>query len=906
VVGTRYFGDVAVDTQPALPALAALSQAAARLAEESSLDDALEAVAELAAQAAGADLALVRVVEGDSLVVRAVAAPPSLAAAVAGSRVPVDELPAEERDDESELPAAVAGAARRAGAAAAVVLPVRLGGLPAASLELYRLRDAFTAAERDSARAARAQLGLVLRALGRPGGSDGVGALPALETATEALAAASGDAATAVRVARFAAEATGARSAAVWRLADGETAEQVAAAGEAAPAEAGELAATLLRSREAASVERAPSSGAAVVTLQLGRAEPSALQLVFDEGAAPAASEMAALAAFAAAAGRAIRAAEHAEQVRGDLERTRALLAVVGQAISTLSLAHTLETAVERVADLLGVDAVAVYLRREQRLAAAAYRGLSGPHTGVAEHLLRLALGRFRARGAVAVRLPRDHRMLAPVRLALEEARIEAAHAVPLVVQDEVIGLLAIYPPHGRELTDDDTALLKALAGQLAVAVQNAQLHEQATRLGRERERALQSERRAARRLSALYEISRSFTQSLSLEATLDAVARTVVELLEVDAAVLRMRDERGDALLAEALHVARPELEPAVRTAFFGPQGIAHSPFSRLLRGRPLRLDVATAEAVGGSHALLVPFIEKGSTALVVPIATPAEVLATLTLISFDPGRPLTDETAETALSVAAPAALAIDNARLYDQQKRFMDTMQRSLLPRDRPDLEGVEVGEAYESSARLDVGGDLYDYLLIGGQLAVVLGDVTGHGIDAAADMAMAKFVFRSLAREHPEPADFLAHANEVVVEEIASGKFITMLYLALDPRAGVVTCGSAGHPPPRVVPPDGAVRSLDARGLALGIVEGQSYEEVRATVEPGTSFVLYTDGVVEARRGDELYGEARLDGLLADRRHLPPRELAAAVLEDCRAFAGGELTDDCAVVVVRLGR
>jgi hypothetical protein len=86
-------------------------------------------------------------------------------------------------------------------------------------------------------------------------------------------------------------------------------------------------------------------------------------------------------------------------------------------------------------------------------------------------------------------------------------------------------------------------------------------------------------------------------------------------------------------------------------------------------------------------------------------------------------------------------------------------------------------------------MDVGGDVYDFLeLADGRLAVVLGDVTGHGIDAAADMAMAKFVFRSLAREHSEPSEFLAAANEIVLEEIGDGKFITMLYVTADGRDG----------------------------------------------------------------------------------------------------------------------
>src|SRR5262249_28020188 len=206
------------------------------------------------------------------------------------------------------------------------------------------------------------------------------------------------------------------------------------------------------------------------------------------------------------------------------------------------------------------------------------------------------------------------------------------------------------------------------------------------------------------------------------------------------------------------------------------------------------------------------------------------------------------------------------IDNARLYEQQKGFADALQRSLLPRERPRVEGLEVGDVYEPSARLDVGGDVYDYAVLDdGRLAVVLGDVTGHGVEATADMAMTTFVFRSVSREHPDPGDFLAHANEVVVDEVAAGKFVTMAYLTIDPATGAVACALAGHPPPRVVSAAGEVRTLATGGLPLGIEEDQEYAEVRDRLEPGDAVVLYTDGVIEARRDRELYGEERLDAL-----------------------------------------
>src|SRR5919206_162504 len=275
-------------------------------------------------------------------------------------------------------------------------------------------------------------------------------------------------------------------------------------------------------------------------------------------------------------------------------------------------LAHQVGLAVrafERVAELLGAERLAVYLREDGRLTAAAGRGLAGPHVRVAERLSDLALGRFRGRGILVVEDATADAELAPVADAVAEAGIEAALALPLRVHDAVIGLLAVYPPRDRPPSAHETAFLSALASQLAVAVQNAQLHEQAKRLGEELESALASERQAARQLGALYEISRSFAQTLSLETTLEAVARTVVDLLEVDAAVIRMPDERQELLVSRAIHVAEPRLDEAVRAVLARPQPMAKLLGRRLFRmGKPLRVDAKTAARLGSSYEPLVP----------------------------------------------------------------------------------------------------------------------------------------------------------------------------------------------------------------------------------------------------------------------------------------------------------
>jgi hypothetical protein len=381
-------------------------------------------------------------------------------------------------------------------------------------------------------------------------------------------------------------------------------------------------------------------------------------------------------------------------------------------------------------------------------------------------------------------------------------------------------------------------------------------------------------------------------------------VTRAAVELLEADAAVIRMEDERGDQLVFKAIHVADPRLEEPLRPLMTREQSVEKLPGRRLFRmGRPLVLDPGSARRLGSSYELLVPFLEQGSTAVVVPIATPAELLATLTVVSLDPEHRIGPEAVETALFVAGQAALAIDNARLYHQQKAFADTMVRSLLPRGLPDVPGLEVGAVYESSARVEVGGDVYDFLTLpDGHLAVVLGDARGHGIEATADMALAKFAFRSLVRLYPDPGELLAQVNEVALGELAGGNFVTMLCVTVDPVTGAVSAASAGHPPARVLAPDGTVVALAPRGLALGIEAGQRYEKLAATLSPGAALCLYTDGLVEARRDADLYGEERLEAALTAGRELSAQALAEHLVADVRAFAG-EPEDDYAVVVIR---
>ena len=900
-------------------AIGAFIAATRVLLDGGSLDDALGGAVRGAATLVGADLAIVRLrADGGSLVARAVYGwRGSLETELAGSRVEADGVGGDEflfaTRNGAALPPAVRRAATRADAEVGWVIPVLAEGKVAATLELFRRGAAFSEEEQGLGRLAAAHVGSVVElaeAL-EQAEENGRRARVSLDLIADALAAGSEESEAADQVVRIATDASGAAGAILWRVEPEGLPSFLAAHGfEDLP----DLRATSELVQRA--VEGRGGAGAATVAaasveprdatiLPLGEPPVGALQLFFDGAARP--STVEALAAFAARAAVALRRTRRARLVENALKRSQTIVAVVSQAIAHLSLSHTLETAVDRISELTNSGHVAIYLREGERLVSAAARGLEGGHAELAERLLELALGPFRGRGFLFIAdMPRDPR-LAGLEPVLAQTGVRRALVVPLVVREEVIGALAVYKTRARPHRPGEEGLLLALSSQLAVAVQNARLHERTKELGSVLERALDSERKSARQLRGLWEISHSFARSLSLEATLDAVTKTMVELFAIDAAAIRMPDERGLELRTRAIYVADEKIRAATETILARPQPF-DAPVAQRLRdsGAPILLTADDAATLPPDE-LLAPFLVKGSTAVVLPLGGPGDVLGSLTLLSLDPTRPLDRESVEAAMTISAQAALAIDNARLYQQQKDFTETMQRSLIPNALPAVAGLEVGAVYESSARVDVGGDVYDFLSVDdGRLAVVLGDVAGKGIGAAADMAMTKYAFRALARLHPEPPDFLARVNDIVAEEVALGKFVTLVYALIDAEAGFAACASAGHPPARVVHPDGTVEEATARGMALGIEPGQDYAAEVLDLKSGAAVVLHTDGVIEARRDGELYGEERLDAFLSAHANLPAQELAEALLADCRAYAGGDIGDDCAIVCLRLAR
>ncbi|WP_432092718.1 SpoIIE family protein phosphatase [Streptomyces sp. bgisy100] len=261
---------------------------------------------------------------------------------------------------------------------------------------------------------------------------------------------------------------------------------------------------------------------------------------------------------------------------------------------------------------------------------------------------------------------------------------------------------------------------------------------------------------------------------------------------------------------------------------------------------------DSAVLLARAGAHSYLgVPLIARGN------------VIGTLSLIRARTPAPFNEDDQLLAWELAARAAISIDNARLYRSERRTALALQRSLLPQRPPRQPGLAVAYRYQPAGSThEVGGDWFDVLpLTGDKTALVVGDVMGSGISAAATMGQLRTATRTLTRLDLEPAALLRHLDDVTTG--LDQAFATCVYSSFDPATGRCRISTAGHLPPVLVRPDGTAELIDVpTGVPLGVGE-VPFETVDLELPPGSRLVLYTDGLVETR--DEPI-DARLTALV----------------------------------------
>ncbi|WP_419668186.1 SpoIIE family protein phosphatase [Streptomyces sp. 2-1] len=248
--------------------------------------------------------------------------------------------------------------------------------------------------------------------------------------------------------------------------------------------------------------------------------------------------------------------------------------------------------------------------------------------------------------------------------------------------------------------------------------------------------------------------------------------------------------------------------------------------------------------------------------TTMSVPIQARGATLGVAVFTRFQRPDPFTADDVLLAEEVTARAAVCIDNARRFSRERETAIALQRSLLPRTLPRTAAVEAASRYLPAARAGVGGDWFDVIPLSGmRVAMVVGDVVGHGVQASATMGRLRTAVRTLADIDLAPDELLTHLDDLVVRlsseagEGTTGEVgATCLYAVYDPVTRVCTLARAGHPPPLMLRPGGSPEEIDVPpGPPLGL-GGLPFEPVELRLPEGTVLALYTDGLIESRDRD----------------------------------------------------
>jgi len=262
-----------------------------------------------------------------------------------------------------------------------------------------------------------------------------------------------------------------------------------------------------------------------------------------------------------------------------------------------------------------------------------------------------------------------------------------------------------------------------------------------------------------------------------------------------------------------------------------------------------------------------------------------------------------------------ADQASIAIENSRLIKksiERERLMremtlaQEMQKKLLPQHLPAVHGIDVDAI--STPAFEVGGDYYDFMQLDDRrLGIVVGDVSGKGVSAAFYMSEVKGIFQAISRLHTSPREFIIHANEALSSSIDKHSFVSLIYAVIDTSSGLLTLSRAGHCPMLHVSKNG-VRYLRPGGMGLGMSRGSVFanamQEESITLAPGDVCIFYTDGVTEARRGDDEYGYDRLLERGKAAAGKSASQIKDEVLEEIKSYTGDHPNhDDLTLLVVK---
>ncbi|MGW0957588.1 SpoIIE family protein phosphatase [Streptomyces gelaticus] len=500
-------------------------------------------------------------------------------------------------------------------------------------------------------------------------------------------------------------------------------------------------------------------------------------------------------------------------------------------------------------------------------------------------------------------------------------ANLEAERALGCA-EEELLGRLLWEPPAMRQIPDLETRCRQAAAAEkpsgfdVRMPDSGRSYHlrlvpgsdgrtvyfADVTVQRRMQEERKESERAAAERAAHITELTTALAKATTSQDVVDAVAWRVLPPFSATGLLVQaVEDDRlrnvgafgypDDFLAAVDGHPRAPD-EP---------------PWSTILSGTPLFVSTRRELAAYGPELAHLSVLSTKQAWAFLPLTASGRTFG-VCVVAFDRPRRLTSEERILLTTISALVSQALERARLYDAEHTRSRELQRSLLPRDLPMLPECTAAARYLPAGQgMDVGGDWYDIIpLSGGQVALVVGDVMGHGLPEAATMGRLRTAVHTLADLELPPDEIMGHLNHIV-DGMGEESYVTCLYALYDSTTQVCSIARAGHPPPAMVHPDGSVHfpQLSA-DPPLGAAE-PPFETVEVRVPEGSLLVLYTDGLVESANREIDQGMTRLAQLL---RTAHEKGTDADLERLCDTVTAGLLpaehrtTDDAALLIARL--
>ena len=287
----------------------------------------------------------------------------------------------------------------------------------------------------------------------------------------------------------------------------------------------------------------------------------------------------------------------------------------------------------------------------------------------------------------------------------------------------------------------------------------------------------------------------------------------------------------------------------------------------------------------------------------LLVPLVARGEVIGVMAFSNRERARPFTTPEVEFASSVMSVVTLALDNAALYERERNIADTLQEAMLVPPEP-VSDLEISYVYRpASAAANVGGDFYDVFGIDDErVGILIGDVSGKGLEAARHTSLIRSGARAYALEDAEPDHVLANLNMLVHRSTPVEAFATVFFGVLDRVTGVLRYGGAGHPAGLVRRQDGAIEALNTRPPIVGAFRDAGFGKDETQLAPGDLLVLFTDGLIEARLGNEMFGEERTLEAVRSLSGSSVADLPQELLDEVLKFSEGKLRDDVVILCI----